>query len=288
MSRSAKVAKSAASPSERCPELAWIAQGVHGEERRECVKVLAKSIMTGDYQEILDAATAEFRATRRALQVEDKWELAQEFYRLNQSQRPQAQNNQASGSMTDAAKRLREDPEAVSEQDDEFDKWLHVHAKDTPPGSDLYSPGDSDLLRSPLSDGGPHGPGDNEAPRGPPPPTPHRLYVAATERNYPFPPGITTMDQWSETIIDFGKFKDMNKTYGDLARDGSPVAVGYIKWLIPRQESLSGQCKDLANYMCRRQREGRLPNVPAPGATVIPGTCQSRRLRSASSNSSSA
>ena len=284
--KAAKSTRTSGPPSERCPELAWIARGIHGDERRDCVKVMAKAIMTGDYEEMFAEATNEFRATRRAFKVENQWDIVQEFYRLNQEQRGTTSTAATSGSMTDAPKRLRDEPhvEKPSDEDDDFDKWLHVFENDSIPGSDIFdSPNDEP--RPP--------PGPDDPPRGPPVPRPVNgprpaqpaAYAAATERDYPFPPGITSMDQWSETVIEFGKFKDLNKTYGDLAQDTGGVCVSYIKWLVPRQGSVSGQCKDLATFLCRRQREGNLPQVPS--GYTIPGTNNSRRFRSSSSTTSS-
>ncbi|CAE7412351.1 GIP [Symbiodinium sp. CCMP2456] len=232
------------------PELAWVGQGIHGEERREGVRILARSIMTGDFNDMYTEATQEFRALRRDFQAAGTWETVEELFRDYQERNRAAANQGFSAGMSHGCKRLRD----VESDDDE--SWLGLN--------DITG---------------------NSPRNGPPPPQPVNGPVPAADASLRFPEGIANMAQWGDTVIKFGKYKDKDLPYMDLANDLTKEALSYKKWLIGHQVTATGQCKDVASYLKRRQLANDLPMLCA-GTPVIPGTSETRSFKSGSSTRS--
>ncbi|CAE7038139.1 RE2 [Symbiodinium sp. CCMP2592] len=266
--------------SELHPELAWVGQGIHGAERREGVRILARSIMTGDFHDMCNEAIQEFRGLRRDYQAAGTWSTVQELYRDYSARNGAAVNDGAQG-MTDACKRQRDLSDLMDSDGDE--SWLGL----------------TDI------EGGPNSSDPRGPPRGPPPPKPVNAPAAAaspslslgsaptTPENAPvisdpslnFPEGITNMIQWGDTVIGFGKYKGRNTSYAELARDVTKDALSYKRWLIGHQTCATGQCKDVASYLKRRQLLNDLPLLCA-GNPIIPGTSEPRSFKSSSSPTS--
>ena len=64
------------------------------------------------------------------------------------------------------------------------------------------------------------------------------------------PHQISSVLQWSQTIITFGKFKSVEMSYMDLVLSKDTNHSGYIKWIREhKSESSSAQLKDLSRFI---------------------------------------
>jgi hypothetical protein len=89
-----------------------------------------------------------------------------------------------------------------------------------------------------------------------------------------FPSGITSMKQWGDTLLDFGKFK--GTAYDDLILRTDPEAQSYIKWCLGRQTTPSSSelLKDFANFIASYKLLGEAGT--AGSVSMYPGTTQRR------------
>ena len=62
------------------------------------------------------------------------------------------------------------------------------------------------------------------------------------------PPGISSLDQWGQCYMSFGKFKDV-KTYREVFESKDESMAGYRKFCISHCESGSAGLKDFVHYM---------------------------------------
>lgn len=83
------------------------------------------------------------------------------------------------------------------------------------------------------------------------------------------PNGMESVEKWSDTLINFGKYKGANLSYFDLLTSAQPEHVGYVKWMLDHEtEKSSPLFKDLVAFI-RLFR--RVCTTPSTG-THFPGT----------------
>ena len=90
----------------------------------------------------------------------------------------------------------------------------------------------------------------------------------------PFPPGVTDVATWGETLIEFGQYKNAGMSYSDLVLSTDDRAVSYAKWCKSRANSSSGQLKDLCDFLSHHFADEGANQGP-----LIPGTTMTRRLK---------
>ena len=88
-----------------------------------------------------------------------------------------------------------------------------------------------------------------------------------------FPPGISSMEEWSASIIDFGKFMGKNVSYGELLNRTDSEAVDYVKWCKSRFSCSKSFLLDLSGFLIRSEMED--PRY----VNYIPGTNVARRFK---------
>lgn len=91
------------------------------------------------------------------------------------------------------------------------------------------------------------------------------------------PEDIPDYDTWKRTVIEFGKYNNMEMTYEMLANDPAIRARNYCKWVTDRRNTATGLLKDLCDFLIEFER--RAPGH-GDGAQLpcIPGTNRVRRL----------
>ncbi|CAK9069992.1 Retrovirus-related Pol polyprotein from transposon RE1 (Retro element 1) (AtRE1) [Includes: Protease RE1, partial [Durusdinium trenchii] len=146
---------------------------------------------------------------------------------------PEPTNRSPSGTMSDGSKRLR-------------DEHHHGHASAGTP----YHAGLENELPGPMpsSSGGKN-----------------KIMVPDAL----LPPGISSLDQWGQCYMSFGKFKDV-KTYREVFESKDESMAGYRKFCMSHCESGSAGLKDFVHYMNSR-------GIEDPDQTVIPGSGIRRR-----------
>jgi hypothetical protein len=92
-----------------------------------------------------------------------------------------------------------------------------------------------------------------------------------------FPAGITSMKQWGDTLLDFGKFK--GKGYHDLVSSTEAGDVSYIKWCLGRRwtPTSSALLKDFAEFIAAFQQLNEAG--VAGSSSMYPGTTQRRMFK---------
>lgn len=88
-----------------------------------------------------------------------------------------------------------------------------------------------------------------------------------------FPPGISSLEEWSTSVIDFGKFMGKNVSYGELLNRTDSEAVDYVKWCKSRFSCSKGFLHDLSGFLIRAELED--PKY----VNYIPGTEVARRFK---------
>ena len=64
-----------------------------------------------------------------------------------------------------------------------------------------------------------------------------------------FPPGISSLEEWSLTLIEFGKFSGKNVTYEDLVKASDKESKGYVKWCVAQADAAEGRLRDLSFFL---------------------------------------
>ena len=85
------------------------------------------------------------------------------------------------------------------------------------------------------------------------------------------PPGISSLDQWGQCYMSFGKFKDV-KTYREVFESKDESLAGYRKFCLSHCESGSPGLKDFVHYMNSR-------GVEDSDQSIIPGSGIRRSFR---------
>jgi hypothetical protein len=92
-----------------------------------------------------------------------------------------------------------------------------------------------------------------------------------------FPSGITSMKQWGDTLLDFGKFK--GKGYYDLVSSTEAEMVSYVKWCLGRRwtPTSSALLKDFAEFIAASKQLSEAGTTGS--ASMYPGTTQRRMFK---------
>lgn len=131
------------------------------------------------------------------------------------------------GAMTDACKRNRDDGVLSLDEDDD-DTYQYVSHDDA-----------STNRRT----------AENSAIR---PCSSHQLPVPpSTGDSVVFPPGVTSLEDWSTTVCELPKVASLDMTYGELVASGKHNE--YLLWVLNHGLGRSGRLGDLANYLCAIQ-----------------------------------
>ena len=96
--------------------------------------------------------------------------------------------------------------------------------------------------------------------------------AAAVPAVVELPPGIDDLDQWSNTLVDFGKFANQNLSYRDMIESDRPEIRSYLKWIRDHvSPSSSVQLRDLADFLTtyRKSHPETADQAFFPGSTVI-------------------
>jgi len=93
------------------------------------------------------------------------------------------------------------------------------------------------------------------------------------------PNGVGTVEKWSDTLIDFGKFKGAGLSYLDLMTSTKPEHRGYAKWCVEHENEKSHPTlKDLVAFIRLFRRV-----CPAPtDGSHFPGTQVTRVFKTKS------
>lgn len=89
------------------------------------------------------------------------------------------------------------------------------------------------------------------------------------------PKGVGSVDKWGDTIIDFGKFKDLNITYYELFVSDDNDHQDYVRCALGRADCGKDHLLDLARYVTAMQNIQKKSDQ----RPVIPGTHAVRRFR---------
>ena len=93
------------------------------------------------------------------------------------------------------------------------------------------------------------------------------------------PLGVSDLETWSKTRIDFGKYEGHQMSYLHLARSQSPECIKYKNWCIQRNRSADGLLKDLSDFLVEYQRiENQKYGSSKSDGPFIPGTDRLRVL----------
>ena len=86
-----------------------------------------------------------------------------------------------------------------------------------------------------------------------------------------FPPGITSLEMWGSTVVEFGKFKDRQMSYAEMmneAKSDSSVK-SYLDWVRHHTSSSSQPpLKDLHAYVKVMDRKLGNSNLMFPGSNT--------------------
>ena len=156
------------------------------------------------------------------------------------------------GGMSDASKRQRSDsPPPAGGQPSHVPAAIPEHGLGnfTPPAAypNRYappSPGAASYSSSATS----------TTPIGSAPATP----AGPVELPYALPSGVSSMEEWGRTIINFGKYGGKRCSYSELAVDDSDEAGSYRFWVMSRVNVQSESLSDLARFFCNRSKMGTL------------------------------
>eukprot|EP00435_Cladocopium_sp_Y103_P060613 s808_g22.t1 len=89
------------------------------------------------------------------------------------------------------------------------------------------------------------------------------------------PPGVQSLDEWCDTVIEFGKYSGKDTTYGDLVKSSEKEAKGYVKWCIGQADAAEGRLRDLSFFLVAYEHVmSSMDQRP-----LIPGTSEVRRFR---------
>lgn len=88
------------------------------------------------------------------------------------------------------------------------------------------------------------------------------------------PPDVSSMTEWGQTIIEFGKYEHKKMTYMELTQKGDDESKGYIKYVRDRVKSSKGQFHDLALFL-----EAYYQDDSVIQGAVIPGTNTVRKMK---------
>ena len=209
----------------------WISGGVPADERRRCLTTMVRAMLTGELESFQQEALKEFRVLRLRLQSEGQWDTVVLQFQLGQALR----------------KRSAEGPQGSSSQD--------VLAMD-----------EDGTVHPALGYGGAY-----QAAAGPPPPTPVVTRpTSTTPATTVFPQGITSLQQWGHTLIEFGKYKNQSLTYDVIAvAEPDSDMASYRTWVMGHVDKAKGQCQDLGRYLVAYEKEMGTEGIVIPGTTMV-------------------
>ena len=89
------------------------------------------------------------------------------------------------------------------------------------------------------------------------------------------PPGVTSLSNWGETMLEFGKYGAKDWCYEDLRQNSDKDVVSYVKWCKSQADAAEGRLRDLCLFLVA------CDNVSGTAAQrpVIPGASEVRRFR---------
>ena len=85
------------------------------------------------------------------------------------------------------------------------------------------------------------------------------------------PPGMSSLEDWGTTLLEFGKYADRQWSYFELVTNTEPRVVQYCQWVVDHKSAKSGPLFiDLADYItCYRQTvDSDSLGVTYPGSSV--------------------
>ena len=86
------------------------------------------------------------------------------------------------------------------------------------------------------------------------------------------PPGVSSLDEWSRSILDFGKYMSKQWTYKEILANEDKEIKSYVKWCRSQVDSAEGFLRDFGMFILASEHD------PAQ-RPLIPGTGYARRLR---------
>ncbi|CAE7202201.1 unnamed protein product [Symbiodinium sp. CCMP2592] len=234
----------------------WLEQGMPPVEHAECRRLMVKAIMAGESEQIMNESLNEFRALRSRLQANGEWTIVLDYY--------------GRGPGPQARKRACEDQSsrAVVENDmdeDPTDDWARVSEVDSLDFDELFA------FPTP----------ENDRPAPPPKAMNRKEKNKAPASTSSMPPDVSDLEQWGHTVIEFGKFKNSNMSYFELATSDTKEMNSYKVWVVSHLGQTTGQCKDLGEYLKAFTEAGLMKKH-----VVIPGTSLVRKYKASSSTSS--
>ena len=100
------------------------------------------------------------------------------------------------------------------------------------------------------------------------------MQFGVTRRGTPvlLPPGVSSLEKWSRTVLDFGKYMSLNLTYGQMISSADSDIRSYVKWCRGQVDNAEGFLKDFGMFILASEFS------PDQGP-VIPGTSHARKIR---------
>ena len=237
-------------------------------DRNVLVEQLARAMLYDEAVDIWAEAVELFRAKKHELQEMALWEtFCEDLLRQREGT--------SSGGMSEAAKRPRSHGEA---REPHVPAEAPVFGMATPPSSTTTPCGQStrssDATRGTTSatrsSGSTMGKTSTMRTSGSMP-LAGVLAVPPDDDDESLPIGITSLRQWGQTVIRFGKYKSKDITYSQLSQLGDREAHSYRSWAMARVGSGGAQLVDLAKYLLRLKSRGNLPPPPESPTTSTPG-----------------
>ena len=241
----------------------WLEHGLPKVEHDECRRLMVKAIMAGESEKIMDEALTEFRGLRSRLQLNGEWNHVLTFYGRGPGPETRKRVLEAQSSRALVEHTMDEEPSdgwaKISLEEDDVDSqdFDELFASPSPTRFD-------EVLENDVSSG-------NRKQRAKPKPSPEGL-----------PPDVKNLTEWGSTIIQFGKFRNSNLTYEELALSDTKETNSYKVWVVSHIGQTTGQCQDLGQFLKAYTAAGF-----GSKQSVIPGTTQVRKFKASSSASSS-
>lgn len=141
------------------------------------------------------------------------------------------------GGMSDAAKRRGDEVES-------FDESVRIKQKPLPPSMTCQEPNDPQAASS----------------------------EAATEEiiSAMLPPGISSMDEWGNTVLETGKFAGESLTYAELSSSRVKEKMQYCSWLLAQKSRpFCPELKDFIKYMKVKSTSSSSSVMYYPGSTIV-------------------
>lgn len=86
-----------------------------------------------------------------------------------------------------------------------------------------------------------------------------------------FPHGISSMEEWGQTLIQTGKYARAEMSYAELFDSKDQSHMAYCTWLIAQKSrnDLTAPIRDLVNFLDRASSEGVVAKIYFPGSSTV-------------------